>query len=87
MTDTTTTSRHSRESKPETIDLGDDVADRNDILAEKEGVSVRTLNRGDAKGDPYLFHGGVKYRPRKGHQDHLRSKIQVRGQAPKRGHR
>ena len=55
--------RRRRALRPERIALGDDVAVRNDLVALEEGVSERTLNRGDALGAPFLMVGGVKYMP------------------------
>ena len=60
-------------------EIGDDVWIRQDVLAAEEGVTERTLNRGDRHGDPFVIHGGCKYRPLKGHQEYLAAKIQRRG--------
>jgi hypothetical protein len=71
-------------SRPERIPLGDDVLVRNDIIASTFGSSERALNRGDAAGAPFVYVGGVKYRPERGYQDFLTSQIQRRGQKSKR---
>jgi hypothetical protein len=63
--------RPQRAGKPERIDIGTDELIRNDILAGEHGVSERTLNRGDAKGAPYILIGGVKYRPRRGYREFI----------------
>lgn len=77
-----------REMRPERIDLGDgDEAVRNDVIAKGEGVSERTLNRGDAEGDPFLMFGGVKYRPLRRHQEFRRTQIQIRNQPQRRSRR
>ena len=57
-------------------------------MAEKHGVSERTVNRGDRDGAPYRFFGGVKYRP-KGRYDQfiLNSIRESRPQTPKRKRR
>ena len=52
-----------RETHPEQIVVGDETFVRNDKMAEKHGVSERTVNRGDRDGAPYRFFGGIKYRP------------------------
>jgi hypothetical protein len=38
---------------------------RNDVQANSEGRSERSLNEDDARGAPYTFIGNVKYRPLK----------------------
>lgn len=73
-----------RSKRPERIDLGDDEAVRNDILAKEEGTSERTLNRGDKDGAPYLFIGGVKYRPYREYKQYLASRIQRKNRTPAR---
>lgn len=54
-----------REAHPERIVVGDEVFLRNDVQARQLGCSERSVNRGDRHGAPYLFIGGVKYRPEK----------------------
>jgi hypothetical protein len=77
-----------RSKRPERIDLGDDEAVRNDILAKEEGTAERTLNRADKHGAPFLFIGGVKYRPYRAYKQYLASRIQRKNQAePQRGRR
>ena len=69
---------HSRTLRPERIDLGDDIAVRNDIVAKEQGASERAVNRDDAKGAPYMYFAGVKYRPFPEYPEFLNSKIQTR---------
>jgi hypothetical protein len=73
-----------RQERPERIDIGTDVLVRNDIIAAVQGGSVRSLNREDARGAPYILINGVKYRPERGYREYLASKVQRRGQPPKR---
>jgi len=73
-----------RVTRPERIDIGSDILIRNDVLAKAEGVSVRSLDSGDARGDPFTFIGGIKYRPLRGHQEYRANQIRVLGQPPKR---
>jgi hypothetical protein len=70
--------------RPERISLGDDELVRNDLLAKQQGGSERTLNRGDAKGAPFILVAGVKYRPLKQYLEWLAGQIQVRGQPSQR---
>jgi len=63
-------------SRPERIDIGDDVLVRNDVIAKTEGTSERTVNRNDPRGAPYVLIGGVKYRPLKRYQQWRVSGIQ-----------
>ncbi len=88
MSDLDTTGRSNRRaSRPERINLGDDEGVRNDIVAAEQGCSERTLNRGDAEGAPYLYVGGVKYRPIKAYRAYLAGTVQVRNQKRKRSGR
>lgn len=68
-----------RALRPARIDLGDDIGLRNDLVAQEQGVHERTINRGDAKGAPFIMIGGVKYRPIRAYRQFLTSQIQVRG--------
>jgi hypothetical protein len=65
-----------REAHPERITVGDEVFIRNDVLARAQGESERSLNRGDARGAPYRFFGGVKYRPERLHAEFVLNSIQ-----------
>ena len=47
-------------SRPERIDIGDDVLIRNDVIAKTEGTSERTVNRNDPRGAPYVRVFGGK---------------------------
>jgi hypothetical protein len=77
--------RPNRSERPERIPLADgEEAVRNDLVAKEHGTSERTVNRDDAKGAPYLYFGGVKYRPIKEYRAFLAGRIQRRGQAPQR---
>jgi len=70
----------SREAHPERIVVADETFVRNDKMAEKHGVSERTLQRGDRDGAPYRFFGGVKYRPERRYDQFVLDSIQVRRQ-------
>jgi hypothetical protein len=72
-----------RQTRPERIVVGDEIFARNDVLAARYGVSERTLNRGDAEGAPFLFFGGVKYRPEKRYDAFILSGIK-QTEPPKR---
>jgi hypothetical protein len=77
--------RPNRSERPERIPLADgEEAVRNDLVAKEQGTSVRTVNRDDAKGAPYLYFGGVKYRPINAYRQFLAGRIQRRGQVPQR---
>ena len=77
-----------REAHPERITVGGEVFIRNDVLAREQGESERSLNRGDARGAPYRFFGGIKYRPLRLHAEFVMSSVQVRQPQPhKRAHR
>ena len=73
-----------RLERPGRIPLADDTLVRNDIVAATYGSSERALNRGDAAGAPFTYVAGVKYRPERGYQEFLTSRIQRRGRKPKR---
>jgi len=74
-----------REAHPERITIGGETFVRNDILAREQGESERSLNRGDKRGAPFRFFGGVKYRPQRLHAEFIMNTVQVRKpQPPKR---
>jgi hypothetical protein len=73
-----------RDARPERIDLGDDIAVRNDIVAASEGRTERALNAEDARGAPFVIISKVKYRPIKRYREYLASKIQQRNQKRRR---
>jgi hypothetical protein len=73
-----------REAHPERITIGGEVFIRNDVLARELGESERSLNRGDARGSPYRFFGGIKYRPQRLHAEFVMSTVQIR--KPRTGH-
>ena len=52
------------------------------------GISERSVNRDDRRGAPFVFIGGVKYRPAKRYAAFIMGRIQVRQRPPhKRAHR
>jgi hypothetical protein len=73
-----------REMRPERISLGDQDAVRNDVLAKEQGVSERTLNREDKDDAPYMYFGGVKYRPERDYRAFLVSRIKHKKPAAKK---
>jgi hypothetical protein len=73
-----------REAHPERIAIGDENFERNDVRAKNLHMSVRSLNRGDRLGAPFVFLGGVKYRPVERHDAFILASIQVRKPEPKR---
>ena len=77
-----------RELHPEQIVVGDETFIRNDKMAERHGVSERTVNRGDRDGAPYRFFGGVQYRPKGRYDQFILNSIQEgKPQPPKRQRR
>src|SRR5262249_38373667 len=84
--DTTTEPRldpRRREAHPERITVGDEVFVRNDIKAKELGESERSVNRGDRHGAPFLFIGGIKYRPEKRYAAFIMDRIQERKPEPR----
>jgi hypothetical protein len=73
-----------REAHPERITIANETFERNDIRAKKLCMSERSLNRGDRQGAPYVFLGGVKYRPVERHDAFILASIQQRKPEPKR---
>jgi hypothetical protein len=73
-----------RAARPERILIGDEQMVRNDVLAQEQGVSERSLNRGDAHGAPYIMLFGVKYRPLRRYHEFLLKQIQIRNQSSRR---
>jgi hypothetical protein len=72
--------RGRRSDRPERIWIGGEEMVRNDVLAQEQGGSERSINRGDPRGAPYLYLNGVKYRPLKRYHQYLLGRIQVRNQ-------
>jgi hypothetical protein len=68
-----------RHTRPERISIGTDELVRNDLIAREQGASERSINRGDAKGAPFTYIGGIKYRPIKAYREFLAAQIQVLG--------
>jgi hypothetical protein len=73
-----------REAHPEHIVAGNRTYERNDIAAGKYHESERSANRRDPKGAPYVFFGGVKYRPQPDYDNFIASTIQQRKPQPRR---
>jgi hypothetical protein len=65
-----------REQHPERIEIGGEGFLRNDIQAKQLGCSERSVNRGDKDGAPYVFIGGIKYRPEKRYAAFFMKRIQ-----------
>ena len=74
----TTRSRPGRADRPEKLTIGGERFTRNDVKARKLGHTEKTLNRGDKDGAPYIYIGGVKYRPDQRYDAWLLSHIQAR---------
>jgi hypothetical protein len=70
--------KRDRRAHPERITIANETFERNDIRAKKLCMSERSLNRGDAQGAPYVFLGGIKYRPVERHDAFILSSIQLR---------
>jgi hypothetical protein len=73
-----------REAHPERIAIGDENFERNDVRARNLHMSERSLNRGDRLGAPFIFLGGVKYRPVERHDAFILASIQVRRPSSRR---
>ena len=73
-----------REAHAERITIGGETFARNDIRARDLCVSERSLNRDDRRGAPYVFLGGVKYRPVERHDTWILNSIQARVPEQKR---
>src|SRR5262245_58138212 len=71
-----------RIDRPERIVIGGETMVRNDVLAREGCTTVRTLNRGDRLGAPFVYLHGVKYRPKERHDAFLLSQIQTRKPTP-----
>jgi hypothetical protein len=65
-----------REAHPEHIVAGGVDYERNDVTARKYSESERSTNRRDKEGAPYVFFGGVKYRPQPHYDKFIASTIQ-----------
>jgi hypothetical protein len=77
--------KRDRRAHPERITIGGETFARNDIRAKELCMSERSLNRGDAQGAPYVFLGGIKYRPVERHDAFILASIQQRKpSSPKR---
>jgi hypothetical protein len=68
----------SRQLHPERIVFTGETFVRNDVQARELGISERSVNRDDRLGAPFIFIGGVKYRPAKRYADFILSRVQVR---------
>ena len=67
-----------REAHPERVAIGGETFERNDVRARTLHMSERSLNRGDRLGAPYVFLGGIKYRPVERHDAFILASIQQR---------
>jgi hypothetical protein len=77
-----------RELHPERIEIGGVAFLRNDIQARQLGCSERSVDRGDKDGAPFVFIGGIKYRPEQRYADFIISRIREgKPQSPKRKRR
>ena len=70
--------KRDRRAHPQRITLGGETLERNDICAQRLCMSERSLNRGDRLGAPYVFLGGIKYRPVERHDAFILASIQQR---------
>jgi len=78
-----------RSARPERMTIGGVEMVRNDVCAREQGTTERTINRGDARGAPYIYIAGVKYRPIEQYHQFLLGQMQVRNRPPtkRRRHR
>ena len=76
--DTTRLDPRSKLARPERIQVGDEVFEREDLTAKRFGRSRRSLAREDEKGAPWRMINGVKYRPVKRYDAYILGSIQVR---------
>jgi hypothetical protein len=67
--------RRGRAERPERLVVNGETLVRNDVKASEIGATERTINRGDARGAPYVFVAGVKYRPETRYNEFLLSHI------------
>jgi hypothetical protein len=65
-----------RKLHPERIEIGGEILLRNDVQARQLGCSERSVNRGDKDGAPFVFIGGIKYRPEKRYAAFILNRIQ-----------
>ena len=72
-----------RELHPERVVIGDETFIRNDVQAKQLGCSERSVDRGDKHGAPFLFIGGIKYRPEKRYAAFIMDRIQERKPEPR----
>ena len=69
-----------RTERPERLLIGGEQMVRNDVVAREEGACERTINRLDSLGAPYIYIGGVKYRPIERCHKFMLAQIKVRNQ-------
>ena len=67
--------RRGRAECPERLVVNGETLVRNDVKAREIGATERTINRGDARGAPYVFVAGVKYRSETRYNEFLLSHI------------
>jgi hypothetical protein len=65
-----------KEARPEHIVVGGVTFERNDITAQRYASCLRTIDRGDRDGAPFIFFNGVKYRPKERYDNFVLSRIQ-----------
>jgi len=71
-----------KEARPAYITVADECFERNDLTAKRYGGSERTVNRGDARGAPFRFFNGVKYRPVKRYDAFVLATVETRKRPP-----
>jgi hypothetical protein len=78
--------RPARSTKPKHLNIAGESFTRNDIAAKEKAMSERGLNRLDKDGYPYIYLGGIKYRPDKAGDQYFLSRVIYRSK-PTRGRR
>jgi hypothetical protein len=76
-----------REAHPERITIANETFERNDVRAKNLHMSERSLNRGDRLGAPFIFLGGVKYRPVERHDAFILASIKRASRPHRKGSR
>ena len=76
--DTSPLDKRSKLARPEYIEVGDEVFERQDLTAKRFGRSERSLNREDKNGAPWRIINGVKYRPKRRYDAYILGSIEVR---------
>jgi hypothetical protein len=73
-----------RDSRPERIEIEGDTLVRQDILVREQGGTERTINGADARGAPFCYVAGIKYRPIGAYRRYLAEQVQRKNQPPPR---